>query len=76
LQDIADFWMQEFGVLTESVATPARARKPKEEKPPARPGNQEIQFTHRQGQFLAFIHLYHKLHRRDLPNWTWCSIPT
>lgn len=21
-------------------------------------------FTHRQGQFLAFIHLYHKLHRR------------
>lgn len=64
LRDIADFWMQEFGLTTESIATPAKAKKPKEEKSPARPGKQMVQFTHRQGQFLAFIHLYRKLHRR------------
>jgi hypothetical protein len=64
MQAIADFWMQEFGLLTESITTPARARKPKEEKPPTRPGNQKIQFTHRQGQFLAFIHVYSKVHRQ------------
>jgi repressor LexA len=63
LQDIADFWMQEFGLTTESTTTAAKARKPKEEKSPTRPGKQKVRFTHRQGQFLAFIHLYRKLHR-------------
>ena len=64
VKDIADFWMREFGLSTESITAPVRARKPKEEKSPARPGNQKIQATHRQGQFLAFIHLYRKLHRQ------------
>ena len=35
-----------------------------EEKSPATPGKQQVRFTHRQGQFLAFIHLYRLLHRR------------
>jgi hypothetical protein len=30
-------------------------------------------FTQRQGQFLAFIHLYRLLHKRGQPNWTWSS---
>jgi hypothetical protein len=67
VQDIADYWMQEFGLSTESITTPARAsrqKRQKGEKAPARPGKQQIQFTHRQGQFLAFIHLYRKLHRK------------
>ena len=64
VQDIADFWMREFGLTAESLAAPARVRKPKAEKAPARPGKPKARFTHRQGQFLAFIHLYRKLHRR------------
>jgi len=64
VQDIADFWMQEIGLTTESITAPARARKQKEEKSPARPGKQKVRFTHRQGQFLAFIHRYRRLHRQ------------
>jgi hypothetical protein len=64
VQDIADFWMQEFGLTPESITTPARASKPKERKPAARPGKQKVPFTHRQGQFLAFIHRYRSLHRQ------------
>lgn len=64
VQDIADFWMKEFGLSAESINAPARARKPKEEKSSSRPGNQKVQFTHRQGQFLAFIHLYRRLNRQ------------
>jgi hypothetical protein len=47
VQDIVDFWMQEFGLATESITTPARTRKPKEEKSPERPGKQKVRFTHR-----------------------------
>jgi hypothetical protein len=36
----------------------------RQKKSPARPGKQKVEFTDRQGQFLAFIHLYWKLHRR------------
>jgi hypothetical protein len=64
LRDIVDFWMQEFGLSPESLSTPAKTRKPKHEKLPARPGKHKVRFTHRQGQFLAFIHLYRKLNRQ------------
>jgi hypothetical protein len=64
VQDIADFWLQEFGLTLERIAMPARAINPKEERSSARPGKQKVRFTHRQGQFLAFIRLYRKLHRR------------
>ena len=64
VQDIADYWMQEFGLSAESINTPAKARKPKKEKSPSRPDQQKVQFTHRQGQFLAFIHLYRRLNRQ------------
>src|SRR5205807_9741380 len=53
------------------ITRPAKAKEPKEEKPSApRAGkssaenHKKISFTHRQGQFLAFIHLYRKLHRQ------------
>jgi hypothetical protein len=64
VQDIADFWMQEIGLSTESIITQAKTRNLKKEKTPARSGKPKVQFTHRQGQFLAFIHLYRKLHRQ------------
>lgn len=65
VQDIVDYWMREFGLTTESITTTASAtRKPKEAKSPVKPGKQQYHFTHRQGQFLAFIYLYRKLHRQ------------
>jgi hypothetical protein len=74
VQDIADFWMQEFGLTAGSIAMPATAEKPNAKKSSAKPGKQKVQFTHRQGQFLAFIHQYRKLHRRDRARWIWCNI--
>jgi hypothetical protein len=71
LQDIADFWVREVGITDEELATPVRERQAKGESPPARKADRsatdrrkKARFTHRQGQFLAFIHLYRKLHRR------------
>jgi DNA-binding MarR family transcriptional regulator len=64
VQDIADFWMEEFHLNAEAITAPAKTRKPKEKKSSAKPGKQKARFTHRQGQFLAFIHLYRKLHRQ------------
>jgi hypothetical protein len=64
LQDIFDFWMREVGLDGESLTSPARTAKSKEKKVMARSSKQKSAFTHRQGQFLAFIHLYRKLHRR------------
>jgi DNA-binding MarR family transcriptional regulator len=71
VQDIADFWLQEYGLDPEGITRPAKAKEPKEAKPAApRAGkgsvenHKTISFTPRQGQFLAFIHLYRKLHRQ------------
>jgi hypothetical protein len=69
VQDIADFWVNCFGI--DPSAPPARPRPGTEpqrvrSRPRARAGTRAKQppFTPRQGQFLAFIHLYCKLHRR------------
>jgi repressor LexA len=64
LQDIADFWIKELGLGAEAITMPTKASKPKEKKKPQAPGKQKVRFTERQGQFLAFIHLYRKLHRQ------------
>jgi hypothetical protein len=71
LQDIADFWVQELGLDAESINAPAKAKPARAEPPaPNKPSRgaaarrKKARFTHRQGQFLAFIHLYHKLHRQ------------
>ena len=71
LQDIADFWMREVGISDQELATSVKKRQAKEESPPARRADKsatdrrkKARLTHRQGQFLAFIHLYRKLHRR------------
>jgi hypothetical protein len=74
LQDITDFWMEWFGVDLASLEThPDSSRKKPEsssERKPAsatrtaKPVSSGKAFTARQGQFLAFIHLYHKLHRQ------------
>ena len=71
LQDIADFWVREVGVTDQELATPVLMRRATEAVPPARKAGRgatdrrkKARFTHRQGQFLAFIHLYRKLHRQ------------
>jgi hypothetical protein len=73
LQDIADFWTQELGLDPESITAPAKTRKTTDQArsaTPARKGSagkpkaRGPAFTHRQGQFLAFIHHYRQLHRR------------
>lgn len=62
VQVIIDFWVTEYALTAESLTpTPKAARKPA--TPPTRSSSQ-AEFTPRQGQFLAFIHLYRKLHRR------------
>jgi DNA-binding MarR family transcriptional regulator len=45
-----------------SCADPKSKRQNK--KSLAKPGNQKAHFTQRQGQYLAFIHLYRRLHRQ------------
>ncbi|HVS36591.1 MAG TPA: hypothetical protein VMS17_13595 [Gemmataceae bacterium] len=73
VQDIADFWMREFGLDAASIAAPGRSTKTAEKKRSSgqahkdsarKPKARAPAFTHRQGQFLAFIHLYRRLHRR------------
>ncbi len=71
LQDIVDFWATEYALTPDSLAPPPKAAKiraksspPKEIGTRAKKRTTKATFTPRQGQFLAFIHLYRKLHRR------------
>ena len=71
LQDIADFWTREAGVTEPELATPVSKAQANDGESPARRAakratgrRKKVRFTHRQGQFLAFIHLYRKLHRQ------------
>jgi len=70
VQDIIEFWMTEYALTPESLAPPAKAAKARTDQTPpkeagtTRKSRTEVTFTPRQGQFLAFIHLYRKLHRR------------
>jgi hypothetical protein len=67
LQDIADFWT---GLYRDELNATAAGRRRPAPLPggPVRPAPQRPRaraaFTPRQGQFLAFIHLYRKLHRQ------------
>ena len=70
VRDIIDFWTAEYDLSPESLSPKQKAAKTDApEAPPA--GSAESSrnrrtatFTVRQGQFLAFIYLYRKLHRR------------
>jgi hypothetical protein len=70
VQDVADFWLKEFGLDLATLTAPAKEKKAKREEPapkePKEPSaaSKKAKFTARQGQFLAFIHLYRKLHRQ------------
>ncbi len=70
VQHIVDFWTREFALTPESLApTPKAAKAPAESSSPKDTGTKAkstagVKITPRQGQFLAFIHLYRKLHRR------------
>lgn len=70
VRDIADFWTAEYDLSPESLAPKQKTVKTEATgAPPADPaessgGRRKVTFTARQGQFLAFIHLYRKLHRR------------
>jgi hypothetical protein len=70
VQDVADFWIDEYGLDRKTLTGPAKGKKmmgdksasPKAGKRHA--GEGQARFTPRQGQFLAFIHVYRKLHRQ------------
>lgn len=70
VQDIVEFWVTEYALTPESLTPPPKAAKARaDDSLPAeagtkRSGRTKVTFTPRQGQFLAFIHLYRKLHRR------------
>jgi hypothetical protein len=71
LQDIADFWLQECNLDLDALKATAGKEKAKNGPGSKRgtskgraAGTKKPQFTPRQGQFLAFIHLYRKLHRQ------------
>ena len=70
VQDIIDFWTTEYALTPDSLAPPPKAVKERADRsPPKEIGTKaksttQATFTPRQGQFLAFIHLYRKLHRR------------
>jgi len=69
VQDIADFWVKESGLTPESLTQPKASKvatvNPSPSKTGKAPmGRSTVKFTPRQGQFLAFIHLYRKMHRQ------------
>lgn len=70
VRDVVDFWMTEYALTPESLSpAPKAAKTPASDSPPTEPGTRKkssskLKFTPRQGQFLVFIHLYRKLHRR------------
>jgi repressor LexA len=76
VQDIADYWAGEAGSDREALRTPAPGTKGSTRKAAAVAGvrggvsgtgkkrRSGTAFTHRQGQFLAFIYWYTKLHRQ------------
>jgi hypothetical protein len=70
VRDIIDFWTFEYDLCPESLAAKQKSVKGEATGAPPAGRAQEgrdrrkVTFTTRQGQFLAFIHLYRKLHRR------------
>jgi hypothetical protein len=64
VQDIIDFWTTEYDLTPESLAPPKADRSPPTEPATKRKAGRKVTFTPRQGQFLAFIHLYRKLHHQ------------
>jgi hypothetical protein len=70
VQDMVDFWADVYGVDLASIAPQAKIKNTKDKKMSSTTsGNRSAekkkpQFTPRQGQFLAFIHLYRILHRQ------------
>lgn len=55
VREMADFWLEQFGLDSVSIRNPQKPIK-KSSKP------MTAKFTHRQGQFLAFIHAYRTMH--------------
>jgi hypothetical protein len=69
VRGIIDFWTTEYALTPVALAPTPRARARSAGSPAAEPAPKKkripkVPFTPRQGQFLAFIHLYRKLHRR------------
>jgi len=77
VQDIVDFWISLFDLDPAALLEPARPRTTARKRAahvseasggqPTRSGSKRkstVPFTPRQGQFLAFLHLFRKLHRQ------------
>ncbi len=64
VQDVVEFWMTEYALTAETLMPTPKARKGSPAGTHPTKSGSQAEFTPRQGQFLAFIHLYRKLHRR------------
>jgi hypothetical protein len=70
VQDMVDFWVEVYGVDLASISPQTQIKTTKGKKMASTTSGshpaekQKPQFTHRQGQFLAFIHVFRKLHRQ------------
>jgi hypothetical protein len=64
VQDIVDFWTQGLDLESEPEPPAKRRRSGSAPQSPAKTHQGAVKFTHRQGQFLAFIHQYRKLHKQ------------
>ena len=68
LQNIVDFWLEEYNLDPAALTAPPAKKARQAEATPAGSGEKKpkkkAQPTPRQGQCLAFIHLYRKLHRQ------------
>ena len=66
---MVDFWAEFYGLDFASILAQTKTKTTKDKGMPSTSsdrsaGKQKPQVTHRQGQFLAFIHLFCKLHRQ------------
>ncbi len=70
VQDMVDFWVHAYGVDLASISAQPKIKTTKDKKMASNTSGshpaekQKPQFTHRQGQFLALIHIFRKLHRQ------------
>jgi hypothetical protein len=70
VQDMVDFWVNVYGVDLASISPQTKIKTTKDKKMASNTSashpaeTQKPQFTQCQGQFLAFIHIFRKLHRQ------------
>ena len=68
VQDMVDFWVEFYGLNLATILAQTKPKKAKDKKMTSTSSDRSVdkpksRFTHRQGQFLAFIHCFRRLRR-------------